>query len=403
MAGLERSRRGAGDGQDRRRTGTIAWHEARARAFQLADALPIEQIALTAAAGRTLTAPVVAAIAVPGFDNAAMDGYAVRGCAPWRVSGRILAGQPATAPLCDGQAVEIATGAPIPHGAERVVPYEVARQIDGLVDAPADERTHIRRAGEYVAAGEEVLAADAVLRPAALGFAASVGIDSVAVRRRARARILVTGDEIVACGVPAHGEVRDAIGPTIATLLPDWGAEVEAVRIVRDSREELSHAVVAAASTVDVIVVCGSSSVGRADHLHGLLHDLDARIEIDGVACRPGHPQLLARLGATWIVGLPGNPYAALVAACTIVQPLLAGLGGRALPQLARARLDGVVPADEHHTRLVPARWAGHRACVIDGARPGYLGAAAQADALAVVTPASRPGAAFELVPLPGG
>jgi molybdopterin molybdotransferase len=164
----------------------------------------------------------------------------------------------------------------------------------------------------------------------------------------------------------------------------------------------LSQAVIAAASTVDVVVVCGSSSVGRADHLHGLLHDLDAHVEIDGVACRPGHPQLLARHGPTWIVGLPGNPYAALVAACTIVQPLLAGLAGRALPPLARARVQGVVPGDAHHTHLVPVRWAAHQACIVDGARPGYLGAVAHADALAVVTPTSRAGSAVELVPLPG-
>src|SRR5690606_34240067 len=130
--------------------------------------------------------------------------------------------------------------------------------------------------------------------------------------------------------------------------------------------------------------------------------DLGAAVHIDGVACRPGHPQVLAQAGARWIVGLPGNPFAALVAAATIVWPLLAGLAGQALPPLPRAALSGDVPADQHHTRLLPVRWEGHEVRVIGSARPhtqsaparpsgeriatqsGYLGAAAHADALAV-------------------
>jgi molybdopterin molybdotransferase len=382
----------------RHHTGMTAWHEARERAHRLADPLPAERVALAGAMGRTLAAPVLAAVALPGFDNAAMDGYAVRGCGPWRVVGRVLAGQPVAAPLLDGEAVEIATGALVPSGADRVVRYETAHCADGLVEALVEGRTHIRRAGEYVSMGQEVLAAGTVLRPASLGMAASVGTDTVVVRRRARLRILVTGDEITASGVPCPGEVRDAIGPTLAALLPAWGADLQVIRAVEDSQAALRRAVVRAASIVDVVMVCGSSSVGPADHLHRLMDELGARVEIDGVACRPGHPQLLARLGTTWVIGLPGNPYAALVAACTIGQPLLAGLAGQRLPRLPRARLVGDVPGDEENTRVVPVRWDGERAWLIENSRPGYLGPAAVADALAVVVPGSPPNPMVEIL-----
>mgnify|MGYP001207749663 CR=1 FL=1 len=408
-----------------RRSTAMSWHEARTLAHRLAGPLPAETVPLAHAAGRTLARPVLAAVDVPAVDNAAMDGYAVRGPGPWRIVGRVLAGHPTPMPLADGHAVEIATGAPVPPGTERVLRYEDShRDADvvygavGVNGVATEQRTHIRRAGEYVGAGQEVLSPGDVLRPAALGLAASVGVDTVTVRRRARVRILITGDEVVAAGAPAPGWVRDAVGPTLSALLPAWGAELDVVRYVRDDQAAVTRAVTASLSAVDVTVVGGACSVGPADHLHRVLRDLDAVVHIDGVACRPGHPQVLAQRGARWIVGLPGNPFAALVAATTIVRPLLAGLAGQALPRLPRAALADDIPADKHHTRLLPVRWDGHQVRAITGARPhvtptrphqsvatqsGYLGAAAHADALAVLAPDRRPGEPVELVPLLAG
>ncbi|MBX6750616.1 MAG: molybdopterin molybdotransferase MoeA, partial [Micromonosporaceae bacterium] len=334
-----------GSSVDRRST-PMSWPDARTLAHRLADPLPAETVPLAHAGGRTLARPVLAAVDVPAFDNAAMDGYAVRGTGPWRIVGRVLAGHPMHTPLSDGQAVEIATGAPVPPGTERVLRYEDSHRdadvVYGAVDGP---RTHIRRAGEYVAAGQEVLATGEVLRPAALGLAASVGVDTVTVRRRPRVRVLVTGDEVVAAGAPAPGMVRDAIGPTLAALLPAWGAELDIVEYVPDAQAAVTRAVATSLSAVDVTLVGGACSVGPADHLHRVLRDLDAAVHIDGVACRPGHPQVLAQTGARWIVGLPGNPFAALVAATTIVWPLLTGLAGQPLPPLPRAALCGPAPA----------------------------------------------------------
>lgn len=145
--------------------------------------------------------------------------------------------------------------------------------------------------------------------------------------------------------------------------------------------------------------MCGSSSVGPADGLHDSLATLGAIIHVDGVDCRPGHPQVLAALGPHWLIGVPGNPYAALVAAFTLLQPLLAGLAGRPLPTLSRATLAGDLQPDGRRTR-VPVRWEGDAANIINGGHPGHLGAAAHADALAVVPPAWQADQAVELLQL---
>jgi molybdopterin molybdotransferase len=404
-------RAGAGPGSS-----ATSWHEARDRAHRAATPLPAELIAIGDAAGRTLAEPVHAAVSLPACDNSAMDGWAVRGDAPWLVVGRVLAGSGAATGLQDGQAVEIATGAPVPAGARRVIRYEAGELLGDLLHAVDEERSHIRRAGEHVLAGQEVLAGGELLRPAALGLAASVGIDTVAVRRRPTVRVLVTGNEVIPAGVPEAGLVRDAIGPVVQALVPAWGGVGESLplraaargsgpsgRWVPDAPGTLARAVEDSLSTVDVTVVCGATSVGPADHLHAILRDLGAFLHVDGVDCRPGHPQLLAQVGVHWIVGLPGNPYAALVAAHTILGPLMAGLAGQRLPDLPRASLTATVPHDDRHTRVVPVRWQGSRVRVLDGVRPGYLGAAAHADALAVIPPGAQPDPLVELLSVPMG
>ncbi len=391
-------RAGAGPGST-----ATSWHEARERAHRAAIPVPAELIAIGDAAGRTLAEPVHAAVSLPACDNSAMDGWAVRGDAPWLVVGRVLAGSGAATALQDGQAVEIATGATVPAGAQRVVRYEAGELLGGLLHAVDEERSHIRRAGEHVLAGQEVLAAGELLRPAALGLAASVGTDTVAVRRRPTVRVLVTGNEVIPEGVPETGMVRDAIGPVVQALVPAWGGVGDGERWVPDAPGTLARAIEDSVSTVDVAVVCGATSVGPADHLHAILRDLGAFLHVDGVECRPGHPQLLAQVGSHWIVGLPGNPYAALVAAHTILGPLLAGLAGRPLPDLPRAALTATVPYDDRHTRVVPVQWQGCGVRVLDGVRPGYLGAAAHADALAVIPPGRQPDPLVELLSVPMG
>jgi molybdopterin molybdotransferase len=299
-----------------------------------------------------------------------------------------------------GEATEVATGAVRPAGADRVIPYEVADRDGELISGTAG-KAHIRRAGEYVHAGHELLPVGHALTAAAVGLAASVGLDTVTVRRRPRVQLLVTGDEVVRAGVPPHGHVRDAIAPMLGPLLAAWGADQLTTCWVPDHpHDALDTEVEAALGAGDVIVVCGSSSVGPADTLRSTLTVLAAAVHVNGVDCRPGHPQALAQLGDRWLVGLPGNPHAALVAAVTLLQPALRGLLGQPLPEPQHTALTGRIPAGGNTTHLVPVRREHSHATVLDGSHPGYLGAAALADAFAVIPPTWQPDQPVELIPI---
>ncbi|MFG2053211.1 molybdopterin molybdotransferase MoeA [Micromonospora sp. NPDC048930] len=368
------------------RARSTGWAEARRLAHDLPSPLPAEEVPLASAAGRALAAPLRAEVPSPGFDNAAMDGYAVRGPGPWRVVARVLAGHThVPPPLAAQTAVEVATGAPVPEGTERVVPYETAERRGDTVWAPPGDRPHVRRRGEYARRGQELLPAGSAITAPALGLAASVGLDTLTVRARPRVRMVVSGNELVAAGPPRWGQVRDAIGPMLPPLLTSWRAELLDSRMVGDEPDWFAAAVADSTSDADVTIVCGASSVGPADGLHDALHDLRATVHIDGVACRPGHPQVLAQVGQKWIVGLPGNPYAALVAALTLVEPLLAGLTGLPLTELETGTLVGAPPADERHTRILPVRRSAQVLHVVEGGQSGQLSGAAGADAFAVV------------------
>ncbi|WP_405097343.1 molybdopterin molybdotransferase MoeA [Micromonospora sp. NBC_01412] len=378
------------------------WAAARMLAQTLPAALPEESVPLAAATGRTLAAPLRAAVPLPGFDNSAMDGYAVRGDGPWRVVDRILAGRTHTvASLVAHTAVEVATGAPVPDGADRVVPYEAADRTGDVVRATPGDRRHIRRAGEYAQPGQEVAPAGSRVTPTTVGLAASVGLDMLTVHAQPRVRLVISGDELVHTGLPRWGRVRDAIGPMLGPLLSAWGAALLDSRMVGDHPDWFAGAIADSTADADVTIVCGASSVGPADGLHSSLRRLRAVVHVDGVACRPGHPQVLAQVGPRWIVGLPGNPYAALVAALTLVDPMLAALAGRSLAELDAAVLAGPLRPDDRNTRIVPVRRRDGQLRPVEGAHPGYLGAAATADAFAVVLPGWQPGDNVSLLTLP--
>ncbi|TMR20902.1 molybdopterin molybdotransferase MoeA, partial [Nonomuraea turkmeniaca] len=308
----------------------MSWASARVVAAGCAGPLSPLWVPLSEALGCRLAAPLTALVAVPGVDVAAMDGYAVAGDGPWRVVGRVLAGGAFHEGVLEaGEAVEGATGAPVPVGAESVLPYEQAVAGAVWVDGRAEAGRHIRRRGEDITEGAVVLGAGAVVTPVALGLAAALGHDELLVRPRPRVAVLVTGDEVVEHGLPRPGRVRDAIGPFLPGLVEWAGGRVTDTLRLPDSAAPLRAGLAAPPTSLHVIVVCGASSRGPADHLRAVLGDLDADILVDGVAVRPGHPQLLARLpDGTLVVGLPGNPFAALAASLTLLVPILHGLAG---------------------------------------------------------------------------
>ncbi|MBE1491603.1 molybdopterin molybdotransferase MoeA [Plantactinospora soyae] len=379
---------------------STGWHQARRYARQAGSPLPRVDVPLAGAVGAALAQPLVALSPLPAYDCAAMDGYAVAGTGPWRMVGRILAGDPGTpAELAPGDAVEIGTGAMVPAGADAVLPYERATRTGRTVSGEIEPGRHVRRRGEDCPAGQQVLPAGTVVNPVVLGLAASLGHDTLTVHRRPRVGMVVTGAELRTVGIPAAGQVRDAIGPMLPGLIRDAGAEPAWSTRIADDASALVAALLRA--DAEVLVVCGATSAGAADHLRRALDTLGAEVPVRGVACRPGHPQLLASLpDGRFVVGLPGNPYAALVAALTLLFPLLGRLAGRTEPAALTATLAGPVTPHDRDTRLVPVARVGSAALPVGHDRPGSLWGAAAADALAVVPPGWA-GAEVELLPLP--
>ncbi|MEU4420527.1 molybdopterin molybdotransferase MoeA [Actinoplanes sp. NPDC024001] len=378
------------------------WHQARRIAREAGRPLPPAEVPLDRAAGSALATPLVALSPLPAYDAAAMDGFAVAGTGPWRITGRVLAGDPhPPAPLSPGEAMEIGTGALVPAGAAAVLPYEQSTRTGRTVSGAFAPGRHIRRRGEDCPAGQEVLPAGTVVTSVVLGLAASLGHDTLTVHRRPRVATVVTGAELCRAGIPAAGQVRDAIGPMLPGLIRAAGAEPASQTRVTDDPTALVDALLR--PDAEVLVVCGATSAGAADHLRGALDTLAARVAVRGVACRPGHPQLFAVLpDGRFVVGLPGNPYAALVAALTLLFPLLGRLAGRAAPPALTATLAGPVTAHDRDTRLVPVTRIGSLARPAGHDRPGSLWGAAGADALAVVPP-GHAGGEVELLALPAG
>lgn len=378
----------------------LPWQEARRAAYASAAALPAGDVPLQEALGATLAAPLSALAPLPAFDAAAMDGYAVAGTPPWTLRGSVLAGQQggATA-LRPGEAVEVATGAAVPEGTASVIPYENARRAGDSVTGRGEAGRHVRRQGEDYSRGAELLGAGVAVTPTVLGLAASAGYDALWVRRSPHVALFVTGDELTDAGLPGAGRVRDAIGPLLPGLVRAYGGTPHRVARLSDDSATLLEAVTTA-EDADVVVICGASAKGPADHLRHVLADVGAEILVDGVACRPGHPQLLARAGGRVLVGLPGNPYAAVAAVLTLLVPAFTGLAGGELRPLDRAGLAGDVRAHPADTRLVAVRRSRDTAEPVGHDRPGLLWGAALADALAVVPPGWR-GGEVELLPLP--
>lgn len=372
------------------------WGEARQAAYDAV--VPLDPAARPAgqALGSTLAEPLVAADDLPRFDNAAMDGYAVAGPAPWRLRGATLAGQPLAGrePLGAGglgEAWEVATGAPLPPGTQAVLPVEEARRDGDLVSGPVRDGQHVRRRGEEARSGEKLLPAGTVVTPQVVALAAAAGAATVTVTPAPVVAALVTGDELG----DGPGQVRDAIAPA----LPGWvawaGGELGTVERVPDGAARLSHALTAARG--DLVVVTGSSSGGPEDHLRPVLAALAADTVVDGVDCRPGSLAGLWRLpDGRLVAGLPGNPFAALVAFLTLVAPALAALRGDPLPTLATVA--GDLQRHRSAARLVPVRLTDAGPVAVGHDRSGMLRGVAQADALAVVPPGPGPAA---LQPLP--
>jgi molybdopterin molybdotransferase len=396
-----------------------AWDDARTAAHLLGQRLrarlPIaaERVALDDAGGRILAADLRALADLPGTAVSAMDGWAVgsTGHGPWRVGTPVLAGHaPSAIPLGPGDARPIATGAPVPPATAGVLRSEHGDVAGGVLRvnalAPAGGAragAEIRPAGEEAARGDVLLRAGTRMTAVRLGLVAAAGHDALPVRAPAAADVIHLGDEVVAHGVPAPGRVRDAIGPALPDLLAACGLAAGSATRVPDDARATRDAVARAAAPL--VVTTGGSSRGPADHVRAALDGLGARLVVDAVRMRPGHPVMLAELpDGRAVLCLPGNPLAALACLLSFAPPLADGLAGRATPRLPRWTAGADLPVGGISTRLV--------ACALDddgrlvpvaAQGPGMLRGLTVADALAIVPAAgARAGSAVRAIPLPG-
>jgi molybdopterin molybdotransferase len=352
--------------------------EARRLVLQNTAPLGPEPVDLRDALGRVLAEQITSATAVPAFDNSAMDGYAVRAGdtvgataeAPreLEVVAESRAGAPAASGLEPGQAIAISTGAVVPDGADAVVQVE---RTDGgretvAVRAEVEAGANIRRAGEDIAAGQEVLGAGTEIGPAEAGVIASVDRPRIACWRRPRVTVLTTGDELVEPGDPLRpGAVRNSNSYSVGALVERSGAALSGTEIVADD-EAVTEEALGRALAYDVTIVCGGVSVGPHDHVRPALERLGVEQVFWGVALRPGKPTWFgvaprnpgAGPGRGLVFGLPGNPVSSIVTFLLFARPAIRAMLG-AEPDRGRrptAILDRDYPKRPGRAHLVRVR-----------------------------------------------
>ncbi|HCB1500078.1 TPA: molybdopterin molybdotransferase MoeA [Klebsiella michiganensis] len=294
-----------------------------------------ETVPLLQAFSRVTAHDLVSPLDVPGFDNSAMDGYAVRLAeltdgAVLPVAGKAFAGQPFSDVWPVGTCIRIMTGAPVPEGCDAVVMQEQTEQTDGGVRfiAPVKSGQNIRRRGEDIANGAVVFPAGTRLTVAELPVLASLGIAEVEVIRKVRVAVFSTGDELQLPGQPlADGQIYDTNRLAVHLMLQELGCEVVNLGIIPDDPAKLREVFIQADQQADVVISSGGVSVGEADYTKEILEEL-GEIGFWKLAIKPGKPFAFGKLNHSWFCGLPGNPVSAALTFYQLVQPLLAKLSG---------------------------------------------------------------------------
>lgn len=328
-----------------------------------------ETLPLGAAVGRVLGEAVHAAADAPGFDASAMDGYALRaadlrGSGPWMlpVGARIAAGQ-TSAPLHRGQAARIFTGAPLPDGADTVVMQEAVTRRDALIIIAARPAPgqNIRRRGQDMVRGIEILPAGRQLGPRDIAAAAAAGAGHLSVRRRLRVTLLSNGAELAEPGVALdRGHIWNVNRAMLAAQMAGPGLDLTDGGIIRDDRHDFTNALIAASRGADLVVTSGGASVGEEDHLSRALLEAGAEIHLSKVAMKPGKPLTIASIGQALVLGLPGNPVAAFVSWHVFGRPIVAGLtGADHRPPRLMARLSEGLSRRPGRREFRPVRWVG--------------------------------------------
>ena len=315
---------------------TIDFDEALSILRAEANPIGIESTRLAKAGRRVLAEPVNARIDVPRYDAAAMDGYAIRSeCEPseqFRLVGSSYPGAPWTGDLNGGETVRIMTGAKLPSGADRVIPFELASECDGRISLPAtwSRAEHVRRRGSDIVRGQTVLEPGTILGPRALLCAAAADVGSVRTWRRPSVSVIASGDELVSAGDAASHEhaVPDSLSEAILLLARQHNAKPLGAALVVDEISTIRAAAEAALVDCDVLVMVGGAARGDRDFAKAALGPIGLEIRFADVAMKPGKPVWYGRIGDRHVLGLPGNPTAAMTIARLFLVPLLRAVGG---------------------------------------------------------------------------
>lgn len=294
-----------------------------------------ETVNVEDALGRILAEDLCSTINVPGYDNSAMDGYAVNSedCTEagvrLPVTQRIPAGQTGQ-PLKKGTAARIFTGAPVPPGADAVVMQELCEREGDVVtvNTAVDAGCNVRKAGEDISEGSVVLQAGARLRPQELGLLASVGLANVAVKRKLKVATFFTGDELVEPGKPlGQGQIYNSNKYTLKGLLQTVGCEIIDLGIVPDTLEDTVKVLQEAADVADLVITSGGVSVGEEDYVRIALEQL-GELKMWRIAMKPGKPVAYGKVGDVVFMGLPGNPVSVFVTFLIFARPLILKMQG---------------------------------------------------------------------------
>lgn len=398
--------------------GAVPFETARSVAIALARPLDqSEMVPLADAVGRILAASIEAPRAIPPFDQAAMDGYAIslagRRGVPLVLPaiGRTTAGDPPGV-LAPGAAHRIMTGAALPEGADTVVMQEQTTRRGDLVRFAFDVApgANIRRAGEDVRQGACILRPGCMIGWPEIALLAAIGIDHVPVARRVRIAVVTTGSELRKSGGSlAPGAIFDSNGPLLAALLREPSTDI-ALSTTRDDSAAIARVLEDSTKSADLIITTAGMSVGEEDHVRNAIGRAGGRLEIVKVAMRPGKPLAIGKMGEACFVGLPGNPQAAAFGALAFVRPIVATLLGQVPARRITAELAFTCSRKPDRTELVPVRLNVEQGR-LTASRSGPEGShrmmpMMSADAIAIVPGAPtpiEPGMSVEVLPFSHG
>jgi molybdopterin molybdotransferase len=362
--------------------------------------LGTERVEVLSALGRVLAEPVVSRREIPPWPNSSMDGYAVRAedtarGAALAVVGRVEAGGLPARVVGRGEAMRIFTGAPLPEGADTVVPQEDVEATGGRIALrdTLERAAYVRQRGEDVRIGDRVLEPGTVLTAAEIGLLATLGFGQVRVHRRPRVAILSTGNELADLGTePGPGQIPNTNTYTLMAQVLEAGAEPVSLGVARDRLEAIEERI-RASRDADVLVSSAGVSVGELDLVRDALTRAGAALHLWQVSMRPGKPITFGSLGERPVFGLPGNPVSAMVTFELFVRPALLKMGGRRRLTRPRVRATALAPVPNPGSRRGYLRVHLERSGPGLGARlTGEQGSAilrsmVAADGLAVVPP----------------